>query len=138
MRSLIFKLVSALGASAIRLLIFFQGLAEVLKVAIARLSYAVMAKVDPVKIKMAEAAIEAYHKPNELEAQQTELSLLAAAAQVRDHAREIGDWTQHHSEAITAVGDALLNECYWEEASVHQYLKEIVESIDGLEYHVEE
>lgn len=71
-----------------------------------------------------------------IEAQQMglELKLLNALSQVRDHAKGIGDWTEQHSDALEAVGNALLNECDWEEESVHQYLKQIVESIDGLEY----
>ena len=63
-----------------------------------------------------------------------ELELLNALSQVRDHAKDFGDWTEHHSHALEAVGNALLNECDWEEESVHRYLKQIVESIDGLEY----
>ena len=53
---------------------------------------------------------------------------------MRDHAKDMGDWTEQHSDALEAVGNALLNECDWEEESVHQYLKQIVESIEGLEY----
>ena len=63
-----------------------------------------------------------------------ELKLLNALSQVRDHAKDMGDWTEQHSDALEAVGNALLNECDWEEESVHQYLKQIVESIEGLEY----
>jgi predicted transcriptional regulator len=66
-----------------------------------------------------------------------ELKLLTGASQVRDHAREMGDWTEQHSDAIEAIGEALVGELGWEEGHVHQYLREIVESIDGLEYDVE-
>ena len=66
-----------------------------------------------------------------------ELKLLASASQVRDHAKSMGDWTDHHSDAIEAIGEALVGELGWEEDHVHQYLREIVESIDGLEYDVE-
>jgi len=55
-----------------------------------------------------------------------ELKLLTSLSQVRDHAKDTGDWTEHHSDALEAVGNALLNECQWEEESVHQYLKQIV------------
>ena len=68
----------------------------------------------------------------------TELKLLAAAGKVRDHAEELGDWTDDHTEAINSVGEALLNACEWEEDAVHQYLRSIVESIEGLEYQIPE
>ena len=65
-------------------------------------------------------------------------TLLASANQVRDHARETGDWTDRHTEALNAIGDALMMEAGWEEDSVHQYLKGLVESIEGLEYGTED
>ena len=63
---------------------------------------------------------------------------MSSASQVRDHARETGDWTHQHTEAMNAIGDALIAEIGWEEDYVHQYLKSLVESIDGLEYGTEE
>lgn len=74
----------------------------------------------------------------EAKAYNTELSLLTAATKVRDHAEQHGDWTDYHTEAINSLGDALLNTCDWEEEAVHQYLRGIVESIEGLEYHIPE
>ena len=75
---------------------------------------------------------------DQLHRQGLELKLLASAQQVRDHAKETGDWTGQHTDALNALGDALINETGWEEESVHVYLKELVESIDGLEYGSEE
>ena len=72
-----------------------------------------------------------------LKLQQLELRLLAAASQVRDHAEANDDWTDEHTEAISAIGDTLLNELGWDEANIHQYLREVVESIDGLQYDLE-
>ena len=74
----------------------------------------------------------------ELSRQAMELRLLASAAQVRDHARETEEWTERHTDALNALGDALMVEAGWQEESVHQYLKELVESIDGLEYGTED
>ena len=76
--------------------------------------------------------------PSPLSIQNMELRLLAAANQVRDHAKETGDWTDQHTEALNAIGDALMGEHGWQEDSVHQYLRALVESIDGLEYGTEE
>ena len=75
---------------------------------------------------------------SELASQAMELRLLASANQVRDHARETDDWTDRHTEALNAIGDALMVEAGWEEESVHQYLKSLVESIEGLEYGTED
>ena len=70
----------------------------------------------------------------ELEAQRIELDLLQSATKVRDHAKANNEWNASHSEEIVAIGNALLNECDWDEEHVHQYLKEVVESLPGLTY----
>ena len=70
----------------------------------------------------------------ELSNQQTELELLATAGQLKEHAEELGEWTDSHTEALEAVGQALLNECNWEEESVHGWMRRLVESIPGLSY----
>ena len=100
--------------------------------------YFLMNIIEPTLLKTYTSVLEQQDEGNELETQQLELRLLTSAAQVRDHAKETGDWTDHHSEAISAIGEALVSQLDWEEDSVHQYLREIVESIDGLEYRVEE
>lgn len=69
-----------------------------------------------------------------LESQQTELNLLASASKLKEHAISIGEWTDQHTEAINAVGNALLNDCDWDEEHVHQYMREVVESVPGLQY----
>lgn len=109
-------------------------LGQKIRVIIATVGFFFMKIIDPTKTKQAE--IESANDPQELAAQGMELKLLAAAYKVRDHAKETGDWTESHSEAIEAVGNALLLDIGWEEEHIHTYLKSIVESIDGLEYDV--
>lgn len=109
-------------------------LGQRVRVAIATVGFFFMKIVDPSKAKLAE--LEAENDPVELATQGMELKLLAAAYKVRDHAKETGDWTDHHSEAIEAVGNALLLDIGWEEEHIHAHLKAVVESIDGLEYDV--
>lgn len=96
-----------------------------------------MNKIDPTLLKTYESIITQSEPSNELALQQTELNLLSSASKVRDHAAETGDWTEKHSEALNAIADALVLELMWEEDAVHQYLREVVESIDGLEYEAE-
>ena len=96
-----------------------------------------MKKIDSKRLGVYEKLLEAAEGGSELESQAMELRLLASANQVRDHARETEDWTDRHTEALNAIGDALMFEAGWEEESVHQYLKGLVESIDGLEYGTE-
>ena len=84
-----------------------------------------------------EKVTEMADNAEDLKLQQLELRLLAAASQVRDHAEANDDWTDEHTEAISAIGDTLLNELGWDEANIHQYLREVVESIDGLQYDLE-
>lgn len=70
----------------------------------------------------------------ELEAQQTELELLATVSELKEHAVEQGAWTDDHTEALNAIGNALLNECAWDEQHIHDYMRRVVESVPGLEY----
>lgn len=102
--------------------------------------YWAMKTADPKRLALHEGAVAGglAEGPSSLQAQSMELRLLSSAGQVRDHAKESGDWTEHHTEALNAIGNALMNDHGWEEDSVHQYLKSLVESIDGLEYGKEE
>ena len=97
---------------------------------IATAGYVFMVRIDPVRCKAAEA--EADTDPGELERQGMELKLIQSAYKVRDHAKETGDWTDHHTEAIEAIGNALLLDMGWDEESVQDHLRSVVESIDGL------
>ena len=136
MRALLFKAVTQTSAALI-------GLTGVLNVAALRIignvGYFLMKLIDAKKVKSYEKLIEASEEQgSELASQAMELRLLASANQVRDHARETDDWTDRHTEALNAIGDALMVEAGWEEESVHQYLKSLVESIEGLEYGTED
>lgn len=70
----------------------------------------------------------------ELQAQSMELQLLSKASELKDNAIAIGDWTEHHTIALNAIGKALLEDCQWDEVHVHAYLKDVVESVPGLFY----
>ena len=98
---------------------------------IATLGYKLMTKIDPVRCKVAEAENES--SPDALRLQKMELQLLQSSYKVRDHAKSTGDWTDKHTEAIEAIGNALLVDMGWDEDSVHEHMKSVVESIDGLE-----
>ena len=111
--------------------VFLYGL---IRVTMASVGYFFMNLLDKEKTAAAGQTIE---KSQELKLYNLELRLLAAALKVRDHAKENDDWTPEHSEALEVIGDTLLNDLGWEEESVHAYLREIVESIDGLSYDLE-
>ena len=132
MRAFLFKAVTQTSAVLIGLTGWLNFAA--LKI-IGNTGYFLMKLIDAKKVKSYEKLIEASEgQGSELESQGIELRLLASANQVRDHARETDDWTDRHTEALNAIGDALMVEAGWEEESVHQYLKSLVESIEGLEY----
>ena len=111
--------------------VFLYGL---IRVTMASVGYFFMNFLDKEKTAAASQAIE---EPQELKLYNLELRLLAAALKVRDHAKENDDWTSEHSEALEVIGDTLLNDLGWEEENIHSYLREIVESIDGLNYDLE-
>ena len=101
-------------------------LAEFHRRGFATVGMLLMNLIDKERVENAESQIEA-------RAADLELKLLNAAIQVRDHAEQ-SDWTDQHSEAIEAVGNALLNDCGWDDDSVHFWLKDLVETIPGLNF----
>lgn len=107
-------------------------LATTIRSKIATTGYFFMRKLDPVQCKEAEAENETH--PGELNRQGLELKLMQSSYQVRDHAKETGDWTDHHTEAMEAIGNALLLELGWEEDAVNDHIKSVVESIEGLSF----
>ena len=109
-----------------------ERIEDVIRAIIANVGYGLMHLIDPIKCKAVEAKMSI--PDAELESQTTELALLKSAYQVRDHAQAMGDWTDQHSEAMEAIGTALLTEVGWDEEHVHNHLKEVVESIDGLTF----
>jgi len=109
-----------------------------LRTGIARIGHFFMTLIDKERTESVEhehALEDGEEGSSDIKKQDLELRLLNSASQVKEHAIANGDWTDHHSEAINAIGDALMNECDWQEDNVHFYLREIVESIPGLEYH---
>ena len=135
MRSLLFNVVTQAFASVIWLI---NASSTVLLKVVGNTGYFLMKVIDAEKVGVYEKVMEANEGSSELESQAMELRLLSSANQVRDHARENDDWTDRHTEALNAIGDALIVEAGWEEESVHQYLRSLVESIDGLEYGTED
>ena len=131
MRKLLFNLIAAIGAG---LIVALQTINQFLVGLVALVSQQALKLIDSTRLSAYEQLSEAPEEPSELRLQGLELRLLASANQVRDHAKAMGDWTEHHTEAIEAVSEALVAELGWEEESVHQYMKSLVESIDGLEY----
>jgi len=140
MRNFLFETVARITYSIIWLIDRIFGIpsalliwiAQFIRMPVAKLGFYIMRRIDPVQAKQAET--EAENGPEELASQGMELKLLHSAYKVRDHAIETGDWTDHHTEAIEAIGNALLIEIGWDEKFVHSHLRSIVESIDGLEY----
>ena len=135
MRKLAFQIVTQLFAFII---VAIQKISQALLGVVGRVGYFLMKAIDPKTLAVYEQLNIGEDEPNELEQQNMELRLLASAVQVRDHAKETDDWTDRHTEALNAIGDALIVEAEWEEEAVHQYMKSIVESIEGLEYGTED
>ena len=135
MRTFLFNAVTQTSAGIILVLTKVHNLSLSI---VGGIGYTLMKLIDAKRLNMYEKVLEASEEGSELSAQAMELRLLASANQVRDHARETADWTDRHTEALNAIGDALMVEAGWKEESVHQYLKSLVESIEGLEYGTED
>jgi hypothetical protein len=124
MISLIGNLFEWFADQSLNLGIFLQTL-------IAKVGYTTLKLFYKNNLEEAERIIEAT-------AVNTELTLLSKASELKDHAVSIGDWTEHHTVALNAIGNALLHECDWEQKDVHTYLKRVVESVPGLTYDEED
>ena len=135
MRNFLFHTVANIIGAQI---IVITWLSDKSRLILGKVGYFLMNLISPTLLKTYNSALEQEEQGDELSMQSLELRLLAGASQIRDHAAETGEWTDHHSEAISAIGESLVADMQWEEESVHQYLREVVESIDGLEYGVEE
>lgn len=107
-------------------------LAQAARMSVANVGYFFMRMIDETRCKAVEA--EAETEEGELERQGMELKLMESSYKVRDHAVETGDWTDSHTEAIEAIGNALLLDMGWEEDAVQHHMKTVVESVDGLEF----
>ena len=135
MRTFLFNVVTQTSAGIILVLTKVHNLSLSI---VGGVGYTLMRLIDAKRLGVYEKLLEASQEGSELESQAIELRLLSSANQVRDHARETNDWTDRHTEALNAIGDALMVEAGWQEESVHQYLKGLVESIEGLEYGTED
>lgn len=107
-------------------------LGKAARVSVANFGYFFMNAIDPIRCKTAE--LENSADPEELKIQSMELQLIDSSYKVRDHAQQAGDWTDQHTEAIEAIGNALLLEVGWDEESVEHHMRNVVESIDGLSF----
>jgi hypothetical protein len=127
----IFWLIQALDFT-LRAIVWLESvLVALLRVGVAKLGLALMIAIDK---QAYEDTIEEARAAEEMEQQTTELELLSNATKLKEHALETGEWTDDHSEALNAIGNALLNDCDWDEDDIHRYLKEVVESGTGLSY----
>lgn len=64
----------------------------------------------------------------------SELDILQQISSVKENALEMSTWTPEHTIMIQTLGSRLYSECQWSENNVHQYLRDVVESIPGLSY----
>lgn len=111
-----------------------QNISYILLAILGSVGYWMMRLIDAKRLEVYNSMIQSEQELGELQQQAIELRLLASASQVRDHAQVNDDWTDRHTEALNAIGDALMTEAGWQPESVHAYLKDLVESIDGLTY----
>jgi len=135
MRGFLFNSVARTGAALIGSI---EWVANTMMSIIDSVSGFLMRTIDSQRLDVYTTLLHASQEFNELGQQGLELRLLASASQVRDHAKETDDWTDRHTEAINAIGEALITEVGWDVDHVDRYLKELVESIDGLEYGTED
>lgn len=131
MRKFAFNITAQFFALQIALI---QNISYILLTIVGNIGYFFMNLIDSKRLGIYNNMIESQENTSELQQQSTELQLLGSALQVRDHAKDNEDWTDRHTEALNAIGDALIAEAGWQEESVHAYLRDLVESIEGLQY----
>ena len=101
------------------------------KIRVASIAMALLVLIDAERVKEEQEEIKD-------ERDRSELGLMQAAVKLKDHALEIGTWTDNHTMALNDVGYALVEECGWTEERSHEYLSSIIETIPGLDWHLEQ
>jgi hypothetical protein len=99
-----------------------------LKKAVGFVFYKLIQLINKEKIAAMEQRIELY-------SQQQEIALLMKAVEVRDDGADHG-WSVEHTMAINEICQALVLDCNWEEKHAHDYMKRVVEKVNGLTYRV--
>jgi len=66
-----------------------------------------------------------------------ELEVLSQVSKVKQDALDNDNWNDSHTSAINYLSNVLYSECGWNESSIHVYMREVVESVPGLEYNPE-
>lgn len=94
---------------------------------LSRLSKATLTAIDKDRYEYISSTLEQSHEL-------TELNLMKAVLSVKESALGGGYWTASHTMALSSIGRALLNDCGWEPARVHGYMRQVVESIPGMSY----
>lgn len=94
---------------------------------IANITRIILTIIDSEKMNHAASVVEQAPINNELE-------ILANVTKIKEEALERRRWTDDHTIALNQMGYRLYHECDWSEASIHAYMKDIVESIPGLTY----
>jgi hypothetical protein len=98
------------------------------KKAVGFVFYKLIQLINKEKIAAMEQRIELY-------SQQQEIALLMKAVEVRDDGADQG-WSVEHTMAINEICQALVLDCNWEEKHAHDYMKRVVEKVNGLTYRV--
>lgn len=68
----------------------------------------------------------------------TELKILSAISELKQDVLAQKRWTNSHSDQLNYYGNLLANECDWEAGKIHSYMRQVVESIPGLSYGIED
>jgi hypothetical protein len=98
------------------------------KKAVGLIFYKLIQLINKEKIAAMEQKVELY-------SQQQEITLLMKAIEVRDDGAEQG-WSPGHTMAINEICQALVLDCNWEEKHAHDYMKRVVEKVNGLTYRI--
>jgi len=137
MRKHVFDIVAYTGS---RLLMFLAWASEftqnIIKYAFAAIIW-LLANVLRIFLGLIDS--EKYHHASQVSEQReltNELDILARISAVKEDALNRKVWTAGHSLALSQLGNALYANCDWSERDIHNYMRNIVESIPGLSYAV--
>lgn len=115
---------TSIGNAIVAVIAFiFNAISEVFRVS----GKWLMNRIDSERLKYIETTKDQY---SEL----TELNLLMQVNHVKEDALRSRVWTVMHTIAMNKIGTALHNDCGWEPARIHCYLKQVIESIPGMVY----
>lgn len=135
MRQVAFKTIGSVSASMVQLnLAIGNAITSLIAWGFNQVNVVIAATARYLMRSLDEERFDYYTSLLSQQSELSELQLLMAARKIKEDALKGRVWTAMHTIAINKIAGALHYDCGWEPPRIHQYLREVVESIPGMVY----